>query len=350
MDMKELKKLADALDDKGKQELIHFLQSRTKGMSVPIRAIDEIQEQKHKDGLICPHCKNHAVVRFGKYVIKTRAGEVKRQRYRCKSCHQTFNDLTNTPLQRTRRPHLWVRFIECMVDGFSLRKCAQLLHDEVTHVTLFYWRHKILAGLKQIPTDAFQGIVEMDETYFLYSEKGKRNISERKPHKRGGKAKYRGISNDQVCVLVARDRQKMTFSGVLGRGRIRTTKLDEAIGGHLSDSNVLCTDSWRAFSSYVNTKGLAHYRFKSDGKQRVKGVYHIQNVNSYHSRLKKWIDRFNGVATKYLHHYLAWFRYLDSKEYENTASNKKHMLVNSCLFTVTDTNIKLRRTAYSLLH
>jgi len=42
---------------------------------------------------------------------------------------------------------------------------------------LFYWRHKILSALKQIPTEAFQDIVEMDETYFLYSEKGKRNIT-----------------------------------------------------------------------------------------------------------------------------------------------------------------------------
>ncbi len=56
-------------------------------------------------------------------------------------------------------------------------------------------------------------------------------------------------------------------------------KLDEAIGSHLTESNVLCTDSWRAFSSYANSKGLDHYRFKSDGKQRVKGVYRIQNVN-----------------------------------------------------------------------
>jgi hypothetical protein len=56
----------------------------------------------------------------------------------------------------------------------------------------------------------------MDETYFLFSEKGKRSITERKPRKRGGKSKLRGISNDQVCVLVARDRQKMTYSGVLG--------------------------------------------------------------------------------------------------------------------------------------
>lgn len=131
--------------------------------------------------------------------------------------------------------------------------------------------------------------------------------------KRGGKAKYRGISKD--CVLVARDRQKMTYSGGLGRGRIRTTKLDEAIGGHLSDSNVLCTDAWRAFSSYANGKGLAHYHF-------------------------------NGVETKYLQYYLAWFRYIDSKEYENTSSNKKNMLVKSCLFTVTDTNAKLRISTY----
>lgn len=50
-----------------------------------------------------------------------------------------------------------------MIEGFSLRKCAKLLHDEVTHVTLFYWRHKILAALKQIPTETFQGIVELDE-------------------------------------------------------------------------------------------------------------------------------------------------------------------------------------------
>ncbi|PWV94474.1 hypothetical protein DFQ01_13039 [Paenibacillus cellulosilyticus] len=117
-----------------------------------------------------------------------------------------------------------------MIEGFSLRKCAEQLNDEVTHVTLFYWRHKILSALKQIPTEAFQDIVEMDETYFLYSEKA--------------------------------------------------------------------------------------------------GVYHIQNVNSY------------------LQHYLAWFRYLDSKEYENTASNKKNMLVKSCLFSVTDTNTKLRLSAY----
>lgn len=71
-----------------------------------------------------------------------------------------------------------------------------------------------------------------------------------------------------------------------------------------------------------------------NGKREL--IYFLQSrTNSYHSRLKEWMDRINGVATKYLQNYLAWFRYLDSK-YENTASNKKNILVKLCLFTVTD--------------
>jgi len=74
----------------------------------------------------------------------------------------------------------------------------------------------------------------MDETYFLYSEKGKGSIEGRKPGKRSGSSKFRGISHKQVCVLIARDRQKSTYSGVLGRERIVKTQLENAIGNKLS--------------------------------------------------------------------------------------------------------------------
>ncbi|MGE5599373.1 MAG: hypothetical protein ACM3XS_08335, partial [Bacteroidota bacterium] len=47
------------------------------------------------------------------------------------------------------------------------------------------------------------------------------------------------------------------------------------------------------------------------GKRVVHGIYHIQSVNSYHSRLKTWVRRFNGVATKYLLNYLIWHEHLD---------------------------------------
>jgi hypothetical protein len=44
---------------------------------------------------------------------------------------------------------------------------------------------------------------------------------------------------------------------------------------------------------------------------------------SFHKRLKDWLAHFNGVASKYLDNYLAWFRFLDSKGFEKTKENLK---------------------------
>lgn len=40
-------------------------------------------------------------------------------------------------------------------------------------------------------------------------------------------------------------------------------------------------------------------------------MYHIQNVNAYDSRLKQWMQRFHGVATRYLENYLGWRRLIE---------------------------------------
>jgi hypothetical protein len=39
---------------------------------------------------------------------------------------------------------------------------------------------------------------------------------------------------------------------------------------------------------------------------------HINNVNAYHGRLKQWLSRFNGVATKNLPNYLGWRHALEA--------------------------------------
>jgi hypothetical protein len=49
----------------------------------------------------------------------------------------------------------------------------------------------------------------------------------------------------------------------------------------------------------------------SRGEHVHEKVLHIQNVNGYVSRFKKWLARFNGVATKYLQNYLGWRRMLE---------------------------------------
>jgi IS1 family transposase len=71
-------------------------------------------------------------------------------------------------------------------------------------------------------------------------------------------------------------------------GRIVKTKVDTLIGSKLSNENVLVTDAWRSYKTYAKEKGLKHYRNKSDdGKHIIKGLYHLQNVNGLHSRLKQ---------------------------------------------------------------
>lgn len=146
--------------------------------------------------------------------------------------------------------------------------------------------------------------------------------------------------------MVARDRSKNTVSKVSCMGRIRKDKVEKLVGSLLSPANILCTDAWRAYKKYAQDKNLEHYRLKE--QQVLKGIYHIQNVNSYHSRMKKWLDKFNGVASKYLDNYLAWFRFLDFVGFEDTTANLKNMLIESCLHSVDETNDSLRLAEFKV--
>ncbi|MCD5415740.1 IS1595 family transposase [Candidatus Bipolaricaulota bacterium] len=67
------------------------------------------------------------------------------------------------------------------------------------------------------------------------------------------------------------------------------------------------------YKVFAADAGVVHKTVNlSAGIHVVEKVFHTQNVNAYHSRLKTWIRRFNGVATKYLPNYLGWYRWLDN--------------------------------------
>ena len=77
---------------------------------------------------------------------------------------------------------------------------------------------------------------------------------------------------------------------------------------------ILCTDGNKAYRAFANAENVTHVRLIASKKSRViDKVYHIQNVNAYDSRLKGWMHRFNGVATKYLPNYLGWRRCLEKQ-------------------------------------
>lgn len=46
-------------------------------------------------------------------------------------------------------------------------------------------------------------------------------------------------------------------------------------------------------------------------KHKSQGMVHINNANTYCSRLGNWMDRFHGVSTKNIPNYLTWHRIID---------------------------------------
>ena len=217
-----------------------------------------------------------------------------------------------------------MEYFKLMVEnrGITLKACAKRLKISVS--TAFLWRHKILSALWANHFEAMGGIVEADETTFLESEKGTRGITYRKPRKRGGKAKKRCLSTEQVAVAVVVDRSGRAATMVAAKGQATAQQLDSLLHGLIDPDAKLCTDAAGNFEAYARRNGLEHYPLNASKGQRVPDIFHIQHANSYQRQLKLWIERFYGVATKYMNNYLYWFLMLDKhKKLEADKQNEQ---------------------------
>jgi len=261
----------------------------------------------------CPHCSHPKYVKFG--VDKGS------QRYKCKSCKRSFTEYTGTWMAGLQRKDKIDGYLALMLQEKSLDKIKEVL--SINKKTAFDWRHKILASLSDSDKDDFIGITESDETFFLNSEKG-RSITNREARKRGGSSKSRGISNDQVAVIVTQDRKSGLDLTVATMGRIKKVDIENAIGDRIKpNQTILCSDAHVSYKGFAIDNEIEHHQLKAIIKQRVKNkVYHIQHVNSTHNRVKKWIDNtFWGVSTKYLQQYLNWYRIKEKIKYRNDKLN-----------------------------
>jgi transposase-like protein len=271
----------------------------------------------------CPHCQSEGARPWGK--------SHGLRRYRCAACAKTFNTLTGTPLARLRKKAQWLRFATCLSRSASVREAAKTCH--VAKATSFRWRHRFpRAGVAD--AQALCGIVEADESFFRRSFKGswcwrkQDDPPPRPPKKRAMPAQKRGLSDEQVPVLITRDRAGSTRAAILPDRS--ADAIDAAIGKVLPTDGVLCSDTWRAFAVVANKHSVRHEPINFFQGELVRDkTWHIQNANARHSRLKCWIAGFKGVATKYLPNYLAWHHVLDSKPAVSEHDEWLRLAVNS---------------------
>ena len=196
----------------------------------------------------CPHCASADVHRYGC------AGGL--QRPRCQQCHKTFNALTTgTPLARLRDKPKWLAYLAAMKQSLTVRQAAA--DTGIHRNTSFRWRHRFLSWISQDRPSQPHGITEADETYLLESGKGKRDLA-RALRKRGGSATKRGIPDEQICVLVARDRAGQTLGFVMGNGALTKARLTAALKPKLAADALLVSGVNPTYTAFCEGGGFSH--------------------------------------------------------------------------------------------
>lgn len=273
---------------------------------------------------VCPKCR--ASAGFVKNGI-TRNGK---QMYRCCDCHKRFTaDHGQLTFYSHQDESKWDQLIMDTFKQVPIEQTAATLN--ISTYTVWRMRMKLLHMLETISSQTVvSGEVEMDEKYFLNSHKGE-SIENVNPRKRGGSATKRGLSNEQICLPTAVQRNG---AAVLMATNTATPCSEDImkLANHLEEKSMVWLDGKTAYNQLLNEK-------KCD--KRVLGKYttytsidHINNVNAFHQLIQKWYERYGGVASKYINRYAALF--VQVREYTGCDSQEILLSIKRKLRQISD--------------
>ena len=95
-------------------------------------------------------------------------------------------------------------------------------------------------------------------------------------------------------------------------GRISVAEIENAVEDRITERTILCSDGHNSYKALAKRYTIEHHILNVSKEERVKGTYHIQHVNSLHSRMKNFFNyQLRRVSTKYLQKYLNWQRIKD---------------------------------------
>lgn len=266
----------------------------------------------------CPHCNSSSFCKNG---IDKGC-----RKYKCKDCKRGFTEYTGTWINGIHKKELIPLFMKTLESSLSLVKSSTEIG--ISEPTVFSWRHKFLSSQEPNSKEEkpFKGITEVDETFYQHSQKGKRCI-DRKARNRGGRTS-RGITNNEASVLTTMDRAGNSLYRFTNMGRLSLTELENAVENRITERTILCSDGHNTYKALAKKQDIEHHILNVSKKERVKGEYHIQHVNSLHGRMKSFFNhKLRGVSTKYLQKYLNWQKIKD--EFKDSTQWIKTMLTRS---------------------
>ena len=256
----------------------------------------------------CPRCDCDRIVRKG----RTKTG----QRYLCKGCGRSFGMSTGKVLGSSKLPlSTWREYIKCFIDRVPLRRAA--VRCQVSLKTSFFMRHRILELVEKARPKTRVGLgntAQVDETFIRFNFKGTTPPG-RQPYKRGKSMATKCRSKNHMCVVMGVTNTGSVFYQIAGGGNMTINMARRALSSVVRNGSHIITDKASCYPRAVHDLGATHTAYHSKDERGE-----LAQINALHSRTKRFLRLFGGVASKYLPRYLSWMLWLDSNA-ENETMN-----------------------------
>ena len=283
--------LVFSLADKDFELLEVAVNKRRNKEKYGVTSLEELAN-KYQRKPTCPRCGSEEQISYG----HTPEGL---PRYQCRKCGKTYTQLSNTIFHSTNKDFdIWVKYLTLMTFNVPLEMTEEIC--DISHPTAMLWRQKVFSAVDGYQNHLYlRDTVWIDETYLFDSSL---------LHEDGFKQK-RGLSGNQICIVVAIDVHKNCLAVICGHGKPSGKRIYEALKDHIIEGSTVFHDGERAHNPLIRKLKLDSQVYKADTAD-PEYLENMALINNMCSWLKRYIYRFIGMRTVNLQSYLNWFVYL----------------------------------------
>lgn len=309
--------------DKAKELIDELLQIK------PNERITNLEYLERNKNTKCPIDKNHH--------IKKNGHKNGTQRYWCYGCRKSFS-ITDKSITKSSKLtyHQFKTLLQCMYDYKPLTETA--LEVDISETSVFELEIKIFEALEKIHNSVIlKGIVQADEKYISTSFKEfSKDEMPRTSRYNGKNDRVPGISNDQVCVVVAIDENDELIIKVVGNGPASTKMISAALENKIEPNSILVTDSKTSYIKFAEDNNLKLIQIPKESHKI--GDYTLNDVNEIMTEISTYLICKRGISSRHLEHHMNFIRYRKILKY-----TVEYLEINESMFIDTimlDINLK----------
>lgn len=266
----------------------------------PQQRITNIEYLERNKNIVCPINENHH--------IKKNGHKNKTQRYWCYDCKKSFSITHNSIIKYSYLNYLQLKkLLQCMYDYMPLNEIA--LEVGISETSVFELEIKIFDALDQMSENTIlRGIVQVDEKYVRISFKGTPHDKMPRASRYNGNSNLiSGISNDQVCIVVAIDEYDELIIQVVGNGNASKNMISQALKNRIESNSIIVTDSKNSYIKFAEENKLKLIQIPT-GQHKI-DIYTINDVNEIMTEIASYLFRKRGISSRHLQHHMNFIKY-----------------------------------------